>query len=321
MRRKTFTFLMFVFAIVATGSLMAQVSVQGNAELQERLSSVAKDKMEVQQTNKSVDDYCIPGGNCSYGDGFDDFIFAGIENLGTGCADASGYSDYTTMQGTAEIGMSYTAGFKTGYSDQNVSIWIDFNDDEVFADFERILTDFNLATAGVLIETEVAIPGGGAPGIHRMRIGANWVDPSSPDPCAILTYGEWEDYMIEITGTPISYNAGVASIDMGGVMLAGDVIPKATVGNYGVETISFPVTLTEPTTGYSSTIEVVDLAYGQTMQLEFDTWTVDIGSYTLEVCTDLDGDEVPDNDCESHTVAFSDQPRQKVVAEFFTGTW
>lgn len=321
MRRKTFTLLIFILAISVTGNLMAQVSVSGNAELQERLDAVAKHKTEVQQTNKSVDDYCVPGGDCSWGDGFDDFIFAGIENLATGCSDPSGYYDYTAMQGTAEIGMTYTAGFKTGYSDQYVSIWIDFNDDEEFADFERILTDFNLATAGVLIETEIAIPGGGNPGIHRMRIGANWADISSPDPCAVFTYGEWEDYMIEITGTPISYNAGVASVDMGGVILSGDIIPKVTVGNYGVETISFPVTMTEASTGYSSTIEVVDLAYGQTLQLEFDVLTVGNGAYELEVCTSLDGDQVPDNDCMTHNFACTDQPRQKVVAEFFTGTW
>jgi hypothetical protein len=321
MRRKTFTFLMFVFAILAKGSLMAQVSVQGNAELQERLSTVAKHKVEVQQTPTSTKDYCIPGANCSYGDGFDDFIFAGIENLGTGCSDPSGYYDYTSMQGSAEIGMSYTAGFKTGYSDQMVSMWVDFNDDEVFSEIERILTDFNLATAGNLIETEVTIPGGANPGIHRLRIGANWIDPSSPDPCAVFTYGEWEDYMIEITGTPIGYNVGIASVDMGAVILAGDVIPTATVANYGVETVSFPVTVTETSVGYSSTIQVTDLAYGEFLQLEFDVLSVGNGAYTLEFCTELDGDEVTDNDCMTHNFACTDQPRQKVVTEFFTGTW
>lgn len=320
MRRKTITFLIFILAI-STGNLMAQVSVSGNAELQERHSTVAKHKMEVQQTNKSVDDYCIPGANCSYGDGFDDFIFAGIENLGTGCADASGYNDYTSMQGTAEIGMSYTAGFKTGYANQFVSIWVDFNDDDEFSPIELILTDYELTTAGVLIETDVTIPGGGNPGIHRMRIGANWTEPSSPDPCAVLTYGEWEDYMIEITGTPIGYNVGVASVDMGGVILSGDIIPMATIQNFGVEVVSFPVTATESVTGYTSTVEVADLGYGESVQLEFDVLTVENGAYELEFCTALTGDEITENDCMTHNFACTDQPRQKVVAEFFTGTW
>lgn len=320
MRRKTITLLIFMLAITVTGNLMAQISVSGNAELQERLNAVAKQKMEVQQTNKSVDDYCTPSANCSYGDGFVDFAFAGIENLASGCS-PGGYGNFTTMQGSAEIGNAYTAGFKTGYSDQNVSMWIDFNDDEVFSEMERILTDFNLPAANALFETEVTIPGNAVPGIHRMRIGANWVDPSSPDPCASLTYGEWEDYMMEITGTPIGYNAVLASIDMASIMLAGDIVPMATVANGGVETISFPVTMTVASTGYTSTVEVVDLAMGQTLQVEFDLWSVDVGSYAVEICTDLTGDEVADDDCKAKTIVFADQPRQKVVAEFFTGTW
>jgi len=104
-------------------------------------------------------------------------------------------------------------------------------------------------------------------------------------------------------------------------MLAGDVAPMATVVNLGLETISFSVIMTEPTTGYSSTVDVVDLESGASVQVEFDNWTVEVGAYDVEVCTGLTGDEIPDDDCLSKTVAFSAQPRQKVVADFFTGTW
>lgn len=325
MKRK-FIILFNLFAVILiAGNLMAQINARpGDPVLQERLNAVAQDKLEAQQSNPdpfiaSVDDYCIPSANCSYGDGFTDFTFAGIENLASGCS-AGGYGDYTDLQGSAEIGYPYTASFATGYSDQNVSMWIDFNDDEVFSAMERVLTDFNLPTTGVMHDVDITIPGNAAPGIHRMRIGANWIDPSSPDPCASLTYGEWEDYMMEITGTPISYNAGVFTIDMASVMLAGEVMPLATVANNGVETISFSVTMTA-TGDYSSTVEVVDLGMGQTVQVEFDTWTTEVGAYEVEICTDLDGDEIPDDDCKSMSIAFSDQPRQKVVAEFFTGTW
>lgn len=68
-------------------------------------------------------------------------------------------------------------------------------------------------------------------------------------------------------------------------------------------------------------MQVVDLSVGQALQVEFDTWTVEVGAYDVEICTALDGDEIPDDDCKAKTIAFSDQPRQKVVAEFFTGTW
>jgi len=325
MKRKTITLLIFIAAIAVGGNLMAQINAQrGSPDLQERLNAVAKHKLELQQVpdmnGKSTDDYCIPSANCSYGDGFTDFAMGGISNLNSGCS-PNGYGDFTYMQGYAEIGIPITASMETGYADQMVSMWIDFNDDEVFSSLERILTDFNLPQANVTFTVDITVPGYAMPGIHRMRIGANWIDPSSPDPCDSFTYGEWEDYLMSITGTPISYNASLASIDMAGVMLAGDVIPKATVANMGVETISFQVTMTEPTTGYTSTVDVADLAVGETLQVEFATWSVDVGSYEIEICTDLVGDEIPGDDCQSKVIAFSDQPRQKVVAEFFTGTW
>lgn len=323
---KHITLLTFMLAVFVFGTMMAQVNAPpGSSGLQERLEMVAQHKAEIGQALPDLSDatkaeYCIPSADCSFGDGFTDFMFAGIENLGSGCS-PNGYGDFTNLQGTAEIGMSYTASFQTGYSDQMVSMWIDFNNDSIFSDMERVLTDFNLAAANQMIEVEITIPGNGFPGVHRMRIGANWIDPSSPDPCADFTYGEWEDYHIEITGDPISYNAMLASIDMATVMLAGDVTPMATVVNMGMETVSFPVTMTDLTGGYTSTVQVEDLGMGASVQVEFDTWTTEVGAYDIEICTDLDGDEIPDDDCQSMTIAFSDQPRQKVVAEFFTGTW
>lgn len=131
--------------------------------------------------------------------------------------------------------------------------------------------------------------GAATPGIRRLCVGASYAFLSSPDPCAEIYYGEWEDYSIEITGAPISYNTGVSSIDMGSVMFTGDTIPMATVTNFDMQTVSFPVTMTESTTGYSSTVDIVDLAMDQTQQLEFDTWTVEVGSYDIEICTDLAG--------------------------------
>jgi len=326
MRQKTITSLILILAILVTGNLMAQInSRQGGSELQERLNTVVKHKLEIRQAtptqlDKSILDYCIPSGNCSNGEGFIDFIFAGIENLASGCS-PNGYGDFTFMQGTAEIGYTYTASITTGQYPHYVSMWIDFNDDEVFSEMERILTDFYVDIPNVMTDIEIIIPGAAAPGIHRLRVGASYAFLSSPDPCAEIYYGEWEDYNIEITGAPISYNAGVSSIDMGSVMFAGDIIPMATVTNYGMQTVSFPVTMTEPTTGYSSTVEIVDLAMDQTQQVEFDTWTVEVGIYDIEVCTDLIGDEIPDNDCKDMALTFYDHPRQKVVAELFTGMW
>jgi hypothetical protein len=239
-------------------------------------------------------EYCIPGGNCTWGDGFTDFAFAGIENYDSGCS-PGGYGDFTDLSGEVEIGYVYTAIMSSGYSEQQVSMWVDFDDDYEFEVHERILTDFPIETTGILLEVDIIIPGNALPGTHRMRIGSNWQAPSSPDPCAILTYGEWEDYTLEVTGVPIDNDALTVSIDLDATMPAGDIIPKATVLNNGTQTISFPVTCTAGS--YTSTIQVTDLGLGEQVQVEFDTWTAVAGIYTIEVCTELVGDEVPGNDC------------------------
>ena len=216
------------------------------------------------------DVYCIPSANCNYGDGFTDFAWAGIENYESGCS-AGGYGIFTSMEASVEIGYSYTATFASGTPNQNVSMWIDFNLDFEFEDYERVLTDFNLAVSGVLYNVDIVIPGNGLPGTTTMRIGANHNNPSSPDPCDTINFGEWEDYSVEVTGTPIDLNAGVVSIDMDPLMPSGDITPLATVRNFRIETISFPVTMTVSGTGYSSTVNIADLAIGEDVQVEFDT--------------------------------------------------
>lgn len=268
----------------------------------------------------SPNDYCIPSANCNSGDGFVDFEFAGISNIGSGCS-PDGYGDFTSITGSAEIGQTYTASFKTGYGGQKASLWIDINDDEIFADFERLITDFDLPGSNTTFSIDVVIPVSASIGIHRLRIGACWNAPSSTDPCANLQYGEWEDYTIEITGTPASYNASVVSIDMSVYNPFGEIIPKATVGNFSIEAVSFPVTLTETTTGYSSTIQVSDLGAGEMLQVEFDSWNVPVGTYTIEACTELVGDELPQDDCLEKSVNFIIMNRQMVLLEVATGTW
>jgi len=241
-------------------------------------------------------EYCIPGADCSWGDGFTDFAFGGIENWESGCSDA-GYGDFTDLTGTVEIGFVHTATFASGYDDQFVSMWVDFNDNYEFEVHERILTDFDLSTSNVLTEVDILIPGSALPGEHRMRIGSNWTEISSPDPCAVLTYGEWEDYTLEVTGTPVSYDVLPLAILLDETMPTGDIIPKAIIKNNGVETVSFPVTCTAGS--YTSTIQVTDLGLGQEIEVTFDTWAAVAGPYTVEVCTELAGDELPDNDCMS----------------------
>lgn len=268
------------------------------------------------------DYYCIPGGDCSVGDGLTSFSFADIENYNSGCSN-NGYGNFGNLEGNVEIGFTYMCTLQSGYSTQFASIWIDANMDMEFTSDELVLTDFSMPDGGTTYEMDITIPPTfSMTGTTTMRVGVSFSDPSSPDPCATFTYGEWEDYTLNISGTQVSQNAGVVSIDMDPVYVQGNIVPVATIKNFGSETVSFPVTCSISDIAYSSTLNITDLAYGEEVVLEFDTWEAETDFYTLEILTELEGDEVPENDLMEIAISIVEYaPAKRVIGEEATGTW
>ena len=142
--------------------------------------------------------YCIPTADCSYGDGFTDFTMADISNLDSGCS-PDGYGDFTYMSTDLTAGNTYDVTMASGWADQQVCLWIDFNDNKELEEDERLLTDVALAIAGQTYTFEVFIPLDVSDVTTRMRIRANW-ENSAADPCANFSYGETEDYTVVIGG-------------------------------------------------------------------------------------------------------------------------
>jgi len=70
---------------------------------------------------------------------------------------------------------------------------------EQFDEEERLVTDLNLANSGQTYTANIEIPEDVMPGERRLRIRANWQN-SAMDPCASWSYGETEDYTVNITG-------------------------------------------------------------------------------------------------------------------------
>jgi len=145
-------------------------------------------------------DYCFPTASCSYGDGFDGFSLESINNMDNGCSNdggVDGYGDFTDMSTTLEPGETYTVSWKSGYDDQQSSLWIDLNSNKEFEEDERLITDFPLANSGQVYTTDFTIPEAVNGGIKRLRIRANWLD-SSVSPCESWSYGETEDYTVDL---------------------------------------------------------------------------------------------------------------------------
>ena len=72
---------------------------------------------------------CVPTGiNCTFGDGFLGLVIADIDNSDSGCS-TDGYGIFPDLTTDLEQGVTYPVTVTTGYSNQYVRAWIDFNDD------------------------------------------------------------------------------------------------------------------------------------------------------------------------------------------------
>lgn len=145
-------------------------------------------------------EFCQPETNCALGDGIQDLVFEGISNL-TGCDDG-GYGDYTNLEANVEQGGTYDMTITTGYGSQYVTVWVDLNDNFVFESDERLVIEYIIAdgeaTGDYTESFPVQIPGDAPLGQHIMRVKTNWNASVPEDACEATTYGETEDYVLNI---------------------------------------------------------------------------------------------------------------------------
>ena len=141
---------------------------------------------------------CSPTADTSYGDGFQLFEVGDISNTSAG----EGYADFTNLSTDLEQGSSHSLTVTTGYGNQYIRVWIDFNDDYTFSLDELVVDNYVMAsgsTAGTYTETmDLVVPADAALGPHIMRAKSNWNAPVPDDACEETTYGETEDYMANI---------------------------------------------------------------------------------------------------------------------------
>jgi hypothetical protein len=147
-----------------------------------------------------IKEFCQPGSNCNFGDGFQVLVLETINN-NSGC-EPTGYGDYTELSAQLEPGTTYDLTVTTGYGDQFVRCWIDYNDNFVFEANELTVDNYVIAPGledGTYTETMdfVVIPSA-ALGEHLMRAKTNWIDPVTDNSCDENEYGETEDYTVQI---------------------------------------------------------------------------------------------------------------------------
>ena len=141
---------------------------------------------------------CQPQADCSFGDGLQLFNVGEINNPSA----CEGYGDFTDQVAYLDENSTYSLTVTTGYGDQHVKVWIDFNDDSNFTSDEVVVPEFIIAPGaaeGSYTETvELVVPEGAPMGMHRMRAKTNWQAEVPNDACEETQYGETEDYSANI---------------------------------------------------------------------------------------------------------------------------
>lgn len=142
--------------------------------------------------------YCAARGN--FGTGSD-----WIKNVQLNTLDHSSvqtyYSDFKELSTDLARGGAYPleVTLNSAFPLNDVYVWVDFDQDEVFEAAERITLSkppagSNSVSSGTLIVPENAVPG---PTVMRIR--SQYDDPDNPQACGDAYAGEVEDYTINIT--------------------------------------------------------------------------------------------------------------------------
>lgn len=139
-------------------------------------------------TNDLIDDFQITN------------AVTNISNMNTGCNMLpDNYIYYNSAALTASVaqGCSFDFSLQCGITyAQGFGIWIDFNNNNNFNDPGEFVWNSGFAGFNIFTGT-VSIPASTTLGIKRMRVRCNYNTPPV-SPCANQTYGETEDYNLNI---------------------------------------------------------------------------------------------------------------------------
>lgn len=138
--------------------------------------------------------YCTASGTC------DEYISSVVFNTINNSSSCSQYADYTSIATTVNAGQTYSITVTNGvvYSTDDLGVWIDFNHNEVFTDAgENVVCAYSNGGQGTY---PITIPSDAQSGATRMRIRIKYSGDDCGSSCGITTYGEVEDYTVNIVG-------------------------------------------------------------------------------------------------------------------------
>ena len=174
-------------------------------------------------------------------------------NNTTACT-TGGYAAYLNSSTSLTKGMQYSvtvtpavgANIGQAYTDDEIAVWIDYNNDFTFSAAERV--GYVLVAAGWSNQFTFTVPTTATTGSVRMRVRISYSDATQGgapiDPCAVAAYGETEDYTVNIAQ---GGNVGISELNADQIL----VYPNPTSSELNVNLGSIDYNFTE--------IQLVDL--------------------------------------------------------------
>ncbi len=198
--------------VTYTFSQTANLSAFGRYNIAAETNLNGDSKPQNDGVKKSVANLnCIPeGSDCtSFGDGIFSFELEGILNERIPCS--IGYVDFIGSRTDLDRSKrTFTVRVQTLFDspegNEQFSMWIDLNDNGVFDDEERFISNQVIPSANTWHEYEFTLPADAALGLHLLRIRAGDVsfDGDLNNPCSVMDYGTTHDYSVRVTDSSIS---------------------------------------------------------------------------------------------------------------------
>ncbi|MBN2892640.1 MAG: T9SS type A sorting domain-containing protein [Bacteroidales bacterium] len=146
--------------------------------------------------------YNAPKVYCDASGGGDEYIsgvvFGDINNNGTS---ADGYHDYTDLSTDVNTSETYELTVTNGnpWDSDDWGVWIDWNQDGDFDDADENPVCV-YSEGGTTVSWDITVPDDAVSGETTMRIRVKYSGSDCGDPCGTTTYGEVEDYSINVIG-------------------------------------------------------------------------------------------------------------------------
>ncbi|WP_316634878.1 M4 family metallopeptidase [uncultured Flavobacterium sp.] len=169
--------------------------------------SAASNAVNVTTTATTIT-YCTSQGNSAADERIAKVVLGTINNTSTG---TTGYENYTAISTDATRGTAYTITItptwtSTVYS-EGYAVFIDYNQDGDFADSgETVWTKATSTTTPVT--GTITIPATATLGTTRVRVSMKY--NGTPTSCEAFSYGQVEDYSINITASGAIVNQEIA---------------------------------------------------------------------------------------------------------------